>query len=69
MLLTYSQIDIYPAGYPSSLERTSIHTNQYDNGLFNPHQFKYIRSERILFILPYSLPNVNERKQTLTYSQ
>ena len=39
MLLTYSQIDIYPAGYPSSLERTSIHTNQYDNGLFNPHQF------------------------------
>ena len=33
MLLTYSQIDIYPAGYPSSLERTSIHTNQYDNGL------------------------------------
>lgn len=39
MLLTYSQIDIYPAGYPSSLERTSIHTNQYDNGFFNPHQF------------------------------
>lgn len=39
MLLTYNQIDIYPAGYPSSLERTSIHTNQYDSGLFNPHQF------------------------------
>lgn len=24
---------------PGSLERTSIHTNLYDNGLFNPHQF------------------------------
>ena len=32
MLLTYNQIDIYPAGYPSSLERTSIHTNQRTMG-------------------------------------
>lgn len=40
MLFAYSQIDTYPAGYPGSLERTSIHTNLYDNGLFNPHLFK-----------------------------
>lgn len=39
MLFAYSQIDIYPADIPGSLERTSIHTNLYDNGLFNPHQF------------------------------